>query len=64
MIIWNEAPVIHKNCLEELTILQHILLETKPAASTKPYREKTIIVLGGIFDKFRQLSNIVIERTS
>ncbi|XP_039138709.1 uncharacterized protein LOC120276027 [Dioscorea cayenensis subsp. rotundata] len=59
LIVWDEAPMVHRNCLEALNkTLQDLLSETTPEASTKPFGGKTI-VLGGDFDKSYQLFNML-----
>ncbi|KAH7670496.1 DNA helicase protein [Dioscorea alata] len=51
LIVWDEAPMIHKNCLEALNrTLQDIILKTIIDASTKPFGGKTIL-LGGDFQQ-------------
>ncbi|KAH7653509.1 DNA helicase protein [Dioscorea alata] len=56
LIVWDEAPMVHRNCLEALNkTLQDLLSETTPEASTKPFGGKTI-VLGG---DFRQILPVI-----
>ncbi|KAH7665744.1 DNA helicase protein [Dioscorea alata] len=56
LIVWDEAPMVHRNCLEALNkTLQDFLSETTPEASTKPFGGKTI-VLGG---DFRQILLVI-----
>ncbi|KAH7657562.1 DNA helicase protein [Dioscorea alata] len=56
LIVWDEAPMVHRNCLEALNkTLQDLLSETAPEASTKPFGGKTI-VLGG---DFRQILPVI-----
>ncbi|KAH7666932.1 DNA helicase protein [Dioscorea alata] len=56
LIVWDEAPMVHRNCLEALNKnLQDLLSETTPEASTKPFGGKAI-VLGG---DFRQILPVI-----
>ncbi|KAH7666177.1 DNA helicase protein [Dioscorea alata] len=44
LIVWDEALMVHRNCLEALNkTLQDILSEITPEAYTKPFGGKTII---------------------
>ncbi|KAH7665557.1 DNA helicase protein [Dioscorea alata] len=56
LIVWDEAPMVHRNYLEALNkTLQDLLSKTTPEASTKPFGGKTI-VLGG---DFRQILPVI-----
>ncbi|CAH9124528.1 unnamed protein product [Cuscuta epithymum] len=56
LIIWDEAPMVHKHCFEALDkSMRDILHLTNPVSYTKPFGGKTV-VLGG---DFRQILPVI-----
>ena len=56
LIIWDEAPMIHRNCLEALNkTLQDLLADKKLEASITPFGGKTILFGGD----FRQILPVI-----
>ncbi|KAH7661261.1 DNA helicase protein [Dioscorea alata] len=45
LIVFDEAPMIHRNCLEALNkTLQDLLSDKKPKTSTRPFGGKTLVL--------------------